>query len=298
MPEWFTQVGTFVTAITAAVGILAWPAKQLISTLLKGRLEKFKADLKHEHDEELASYKNDLATELEEFRGNLQHAHDKALAKYNLQLSEKSKSDERIRHEIISWANPIQEAAKSLWGRLDNLLNHKGYEALDPAYTNPDWSITHEYFTRSTAHLFGQYFCWIQMLRLELSFELFRTQADKVALFQKIDAVSKALADYDSKKTYQGTGNDTQIFRIQQQAMGELLATRRNGRRACRGYAFFQTKKADPEYVAAFAPAIRLIDKLQPGEKRFQRLQATLAALSDLVEHCDKLLALPGTTQP
>jgi hypothetical protein len=283
MLEWFAKVGTFVTAITAAVGILAWPVKQIISTLLKGQLKKFELDLKHEHDQALAA-----------FRQNLQHEHDLELAQYTSQLAARSKSSERILREITAWANPIQDAAKSLHGRLDNILNQQGYKALHPEYSNPDWRITYEYFTRSTAYVFGQYFCWINMLRLEMSFELFSTQADKVALFDKINAVSKALADYDPP-IYTGTGHDSQIFRIQQQAMGELLSARRGGRRACRGPAFFDSKKNDPQYRAAFQPAFNLIDKLEPGEKRFERLKVTLAALKELVDHCDKLLNVPGT---
>jgi hypothetical protein len=75
--------------------------------------------------------------------------------------------------------------------------------------------------------------------------------------------------------------------------MGELLATRRSGRRACRGPAFFEAKEKDPQYQAAFQPAFNLIDKLQKGEKRFQRLDVTLAALNELVAHCDELLKVP-----
>lgn len=280
MLDWFAKVGTFITAIAAAVGILAWPAKQLVSGLLKRELKRFELNLKHKHDEALAKFKE-----------NLQHEHELELARYTSELVAKSKSDERIVHEIIAWANPIQDAAKSLQGRLKNILKQEGYKALHPGYSTPDWRITYEYFSRSTAYVFGQYFCWINMLRLEMSFELFRTQADKVAFFEKINAVSKALGDYDPP-IYSGTGHDSQIFRIQQQAMGELLSTRRAGRRACRGPAYFDSKQSDPVYQAAFRPAYELIDKLQPGEKRYKRLEFTLAAVDDLVKHCDELLKL------
>jgi hypothetical protein len=295
MSDWFKEFATYVATISVSTAILAWLGKAFVGALLKGGVEKFKADLKHEHDESLAAFKQNLQKDLNEFTANLQHEHDKALASYTQQLTAKAKSSERILTEIIAWANPIQDAAKSLHGRINNILNQEGYKALHPRYSNPDWPITYEYFTRSTAYVFGQYFCWINMLRLEMSFELFSTQADKVALFDKINAVSKALADYDPP-IYPGSGHDSQIFRIQQQAMGELLSARRSGRRACRGPAFFDSKKNDPQYKAAFQPAFNLIDKLQPGEKRYQRLKATLTALKELVEHCDKLLKVPGTT--
>ena len=52
-----------------------------------------------------------------------------------------------------------------------------------------------------------------------MSFELFSTQADKVTLFNKIDTVTNALANYDPP-VYTGTGSDSQMnFRIQQEAM-------------------------------------------------------------------------------
>src|SRR5260370_19488672 len=240
MAGWLEEFATYVATISASTAILAWLGKTLVGALLKGSVEKFKADVKHEHDESLAAFKQKLEKEL----NDIQHEHDKALASYQEQLTAKAKSNERILREILAWANPIQDAAKSLHGRLNNILNQKGYKALHPGFSDPDWPITYEYFKRSTAYVFGQYFCWINLLRLEMSFELFSTQADKVALFTKIDTVSKALADYDPPK-YTGTGHDSQIFRIQQQAIGELLSARRGGRRSCRrscrGPAFFDS---------------------------------------------------------
>jgi hypothetical protein len=295
MADWFRDFATYVATISTSTAILAVLGKAFVNTLLKRNVEKYKADIKHEHDESLAAFKQDLQKDLNEFTANLQHAHDKALASYTQQLTAKAKSNERILHEIVIWANPIQDAAKSLRGRLNNILNQQGYKALHPTYSNPDFSITYEYFTRSTAYTFGQYFCWINMLRQELSFEIFSKQADKVEFFDKINAVSKALGDYDPP-IYNGTRHDSQIFRIQQQAMGELLSARRGGRRTCRGPAFFDSKKTDPQYVAAFKPAFRLIDELQPGEKRYERLKATLLALKELDEYCEKLLKVPGTT--
>ena len=289
MTGWFKEFATYVATISVSTALLAWLGRAVVSTLLKGSVEKFKADVKHEHDESLATFKQKLEKEL----NHIQHEHDKALAAYQEQLTAKAKSDERILREILAWANPIQEAAKSLHGRLCNILNRKGHKALHPGFSDPDWSINYEYFKRSTAYVFGQYFCWINMLRLEMSFELFRTQAEKVALFAKIDTVSKALADY-GPPVYCGTGHDSQIFRIHQQAMGELLSARRSGRRTCRGSAFFDSKENDPQYQAAFQPVFDLIDKLEPEEKRFERMKVTLAALKELIRHCDDLLKVPN----
>jgi hypothetical protein len=213
-----------------------------------------------------------------------------SLEEFKSDLKEEVKSADRIRREIVAWANPIQDAAISLERRLTNILESEGYKALQPGYTTADWSITYDYFLCSTMFLFGQYFCWIQMLRLELNFELFRTQSEKVALFNGIDAVSKALGDYPP--AYSGTGDDIQVFRLQQRGIGELLARRINGKRVCQTYARFTGKISLGEYQAIFNPVFRLVDRVSPGEKRWNRLAATRTALKDLITKCDEVLRL------
>lgn len=59
----------------------------------------------------------------------------------------------------------------------------------------------------------------------------------------------------------------------------------------------YESKESDPQYKAAFRPAFNLIDKLQLGEKRFERLKVSLAALNEIVDHCEKLLSVPDQTE-
>ncbi len=254
MTEWLNEFFQHLTSVAVAVGIVIGVGKLFFGHLLKADLEQMKLELKQ-------------------------------------QLETESKSDERVRREIVAWANPIQDAALSLERRLDNILNYEGHKALTAGFTNPEWSITHDYFVQSTLYEFARYFCWVQMLRLELSFEMFRSLKEKSDLFEKIDAVSQALGDYDPP-LYMGTGHDTQVFRLQQQAIGELLAVRRSGKRACLGYAQFLAKLTDPQYQAALAPLHRLVDGLQSGEKRFERLKATHGAADKLVAQCEETLKL------
>jgi hypothetical protein len=217
------------------------------------------------------------------------------LEEFKSGLKEEVKSADRIRREIVAWANPIQDAAISLERRLANILEDEGYKALQPGYTTADWSITYDYFLSSTMFLFGQYFCWIQMLRLELNFELFRTQKEKVALFDKIDEVSKALGNYPP--AYSGTGNDTQVFRLQQRGVGELLARRTEGKRACQTYSRFTAKISGAEYQAMFNAVFLLVDRVGPGEKRWKRLEATHTALKDLIANCGEVLKLADNAE-
>lgn len=274
-------IGLVIGLIITALG---WLGKQAISSLLKKESEEHKADLKKKNDQEILRAKNEL---------------DRGMAAYKQQLEIVAKSDDRIRSEILTWANPILESVNDLESRLRNILTTKGYEALEPGFSLPEWSVTYEYFFNSTLFLFGQYFCWTHMLRLELSFELFRSQKEMQDFFAKVKAVNGKLSDFPpffegQEKEYDGAGHDTQIFRLQQRAIAELLATRRGNRRACRSYALFLCNLADPDFSIAFDPVRKLVDNLKPGERRWKRLADTHAALIDLQNECNRLLQLPA----
>ncbi len=88
------------------------------------------------------------------------------------------------------------------------------------------------YFMASTLYQFGRYFCWIGMLEEELSFEVFRSHKEMDEFLAKVIAVSKALGDYTPQPPLSGNANDTQVFRLQQRAIGETLASREEERRA------------------------------------------------------------------
>jgi hypothetical protein len=111
--------------------------------------------------------------------------------------------------------------------------------------------------------------------------------------------VAQALGDYPPTHDangnpvyYQGDGADTQIFRLQQQGIGELLTVRVDGQRLCQSYAGFCAKLADVRYKNLLGPAYRLIDRLAPGQKRWHRLKTVDTALLELIEHCNRVLNL------
>jgi hypothetical protein len=273
-----------VIGLVIGLGITAigWLVKQAISSLLKAEGEKYKADLKRENDKEILRAKDELA---------------KGIEAYKQQLVAVAKSDDRIRSEILAWANPILDAVNGLESRLRNILTTKGYEALEPGVSFREWSVTYDYFLQSTLFLFGQYFCWTQMLRQELSFEIFRSQKEMQDFFTKVDKVNSRLSDFPpviDGGEYDGTGKDAQVFRLQQRAMGEMLASRRGSRRACHSYAFFLTKLSDQNFSSAFEPLRKLLDKLQPGDRRWKRLEDTHTALLELEAECNRLLQLPA----
>ena len=273
-------IGLVLGLIITALG---WLGKLVISNLLEKESAKYKADLKKENDQEILRAKNEL---------------DRGMAAYKQQLEVVAKSDDRIRSEILTWANPILGSVNSLESRLRNILTTKGYEALESGFSLPEWSVTYDYFLSSTLFLFGQFFCWTHMLRQELSFELFRSQKEMKDFFAKVDKVGSKLSDFPpffegKEKEYDGTGHDAQIFRLQQRAIGEMLATRRGNRRACRSYASFLSKLADQDFSRAFDPVRKLVDKLKPEDRRWKRLVDTHAALVELQSECNRLLELP-----
>ncbi len=300
--DWLPDLLKYATGTSVLAAVLGWLLKHILETNSKADLKRFELDLKHSHEESLAAYQQQLEADLSRFRMGLKHSHDESLAAYKQKLETDAKSDERIRSEILLWANPILDAAISLQKRLENILRDGAHPALDPSFVQTDWSIASTYFVPSTLYLFGRYFCWIQLLRLELNFELFKSLKEMEEFFLRIDAVAKALGDYPplhdddgNPQYYKGDGNDTQVFRLQQQGIGELLAVRCKNGRACQSYAHFCSKLTDSKfndarYESLFGPVFGLIDRLAPNQKRWRRLTAVNVALLALIDHCRAVL--------
>jgi len=206
-------------------------------------------------------------------------------------IEEERGRNERVRKEVVRWANPILETETSLQGRLHNILEQGGDQPLASNYRpNPNWSISHEYFLNSTLFLFGQYFSWIQMLKEELNFELFQSQEKKDELFEKIQKVSDALANFPPD--YECEGADVQVFELQQRAMGELIMERRaDGSRTVMSYPDFVKKLDDPAFRKHFEPLkVLLKDIKQEDQCRWKRIAQTRDALADLQKSCQNLL--------
>ena len=211
-------------------------------------------------------------------------------------IEEEKERKERVRKEVVRWANPILGSETVLSERLHNILERGGDLALTEVYkeqTNRQWSITNEYFLESTLFLFGEYFSRIQMLKDELNFELFQSQAAKDELFKKIDGVERALAEFPP--SYKCQGSDVQVFELQQRAIGELMMERRpDGSRTVMTYPDFTRKLDDPFFKKHFEPLRALLQEIKPSEEcRRLRLKETKEALDDLQETCQQLLNVP-----
>lgn len=233
------------------------------------------------------------------YRLKRQEIVDSALAdiqkrRHELSLEAENSREERIHQEVIRWANPILGAVKDLEGRLRNILENKGYHALSEKSQkriNLNWSISYDYFMYSTLYLFGQYFAWVRMLQEELNFELFQSQQEKDKFFKAVEKVSSSLGSFPPN--YKCSGKDTQLFRLQQRAIGELLIIHEDDQRKCLSYPEFLQKLSAHEFNQHLKPLRSLLEDVDPQDDcRWKRLEATRQALIELKISCEELLDL------
>lgn len=198
--------------------------------------------------------------------------------------------EERVRHETLRWANPILNSVRGLQGRLDNILRRAGYVALTSGGRGmTGWSVTYEYFMSSTLYLFASYFGYIELLRGSLSHELFATQEDKEKLFDAIGGVSDALRAYPPQHDTGPT--DTQVFALQQQALGELMIDRSAIPLRCLSYPQFLRHLNEPAFDIHVQPVRALLEAVSPNDgPRWARIGRTKSALDALATACEQLL--------
>jgi hypothetical protein len=89
---------------------------------------------------------------------------------------------ERLREEVLRWANPILNSVLGLESRLRNILEDRLRLALSPGLADakrpvdPNWAVSYEYVMPSRLFLFAEYFAWAQLLRERVSLELFESR--------------------------------------------------------------------------------------------------------------------------
>jgi hypothetical protein len=260
-------------ALTTIIGILSGAVSGWIAFLLKRR--------------ELVET---TIQAIEERRGTLQLETDEA-------------RQDRIRSEILRWANPLLGAVQDLTSRLHNILDANGYKALKPAYdpsTEPNWAISHEYILLTTLYLFGQFFACIRMIQEELSFEMFRSEELKNEFFTALQTISSQLGRYpvlekNPVPAQQLSGTDVQVFRLQQRAIGELMIIRDTPRRWFTYPEFLAKYQGDPTFKNHFSPLTALLVELNredPTDRRHRRLRAVSNSIDTLEQLCKRVLSL------
>lgn len=221
----------------------------------------------------------------------MQHRFALELERFRSEVQTQTAQKDRIREEILRWANPILEYVNSLHGRLRNIVKHKGYLALKKEFHHPQWSVDYDQFMSSALYAFASYFFWVGRLRQALSFELFKSQADKDAFFAAIDAVSSALRSYPPKG-YSCSGADVQVFTMQQRAVGEVM-TFAQDHSTCTSYHLFLMSYEKPPFSDRLGPLRSLLEGVSPDDDcRWKRLCATYEAVAQLRTFCQTLLNL------
>ncbi len=273
----------------------------------KARSERELAELKTRTDHELAELHVRTERELAKAKERSDAAllaqkaeFDRQIATFQTGLATRTARADRIRQQVVRWANPILDSVMGLKERLRNILQEAGYLALSSeteGEIGTDWSIRYDYFLPSTVYLFCQYFCWVRLLQESLSFELFERHEAKDNFFEKIHDVGRKLSAYPLGELQSlAKGGDRQVFSLQQRAMGEAVTVREGTEVRCMRYSEFLLKSTDPDFTRLLDPMTRFVDRLQPSnERRWKRLELMAKALEDLQQQC-KLLLTPKAT--
>lgn len=291
-----TTILTFFGGTTVMLGAAAYLAKSLVSAMLARDLKQVETELRLKGELELARAKDAWASqsnkELELFRTDLALMRDRA----GWQHQTAAGRDERLRAEILRWANPILAAVSELAGRLDNILGHGAHVALGrntSRNVSPGWSIDYDYFMPSTLYVFAQYFHWVRRLQIELSFELFASQSDKDAFLAHVDAVRDALSRWPMQGLPGNDPTDAQVFTLQQRAIASAMTIRAEPPR-CLEFDEFMEAWLEPPLADALRPLQTLLqDVSATSGARWIRLQRVLASLKLLEQHCKAILGMP-----
>jgi hypothetical protein len=228
-------------------------------------------------------------------------------------LRQREARKERLREEVLRWANPIVNAVLGLKSRLRNILEDQLRLALSPgsaAVNRPvdeDWAVSYDYVMPSTLFLFAEYFAWVQLLRERVSLELFESEQSQERFLRATWKVTGALGAWPLKdnsnpeKAETGeadaplTGVDTQVFALQQRAIGELVIDRDHDPPRLLTYRqFLDELEQDARVAGLFEPLRVLVEDLEPGTKRWRRLESTVAALETLESECRAVLRVRG----
>lgn len=212
-------------------------------------------------------------------------------------LRTREAKSERVREEVLRWANPILNAVEALDSRLENVLGDL-YPALDgdrsgeerPA--DPDWAVSYDYVMQSTLFIFAEFFGWTRLLLQRLSFELFESRREQERFFDALWKVTKTLGDFPLDGV-EGEGDDMQVFALQQREIGESMLVASDGETRVMGYPDFRrARRCNADLRASLAPLERLLEGVEPGTKRWARLELTHEAVRALRRECEALLDL------
>jgi hypothetical protein len=198
-----------------------------------------------------------------------------------------------IREKVTAWAFPIHESANDLYYRILNICDGHGYLPLarDWDERRPEnWSATHDYFINSSIYLFGRYFAHVELLRTNLGLEFYPEQRDKDVLYEKVQAVRSVLSKWPTDFTSDCSGDDRQVFLLDQQALGQAFFNETST--GAITYAEFLKNAGE---LNRFTSSLRdfLLD-LQPGKNgsncRWRRIRNLRDPILEVKHECHRIM--------
>ena len=182
---------------------------------------------------------------------------------------------------------PLVQAADDLQSRLYNIVKQ---DFLGRFLTAPGATAQErEYAVRNTCYVFGQYLCWLEIIRREAQYVDPRSQENNRSIVAKLECVRDRLADSESS-----ADRPLRLFRGEQRAVGELMlvpvATPAGDvpRWECLGYAAFVDRMADPSFAGWFATVADGVSQLAAHAPAFPpRIIEVQRALIDVLDALD-----------
>jgi hypothetical protein len=320
--ELIKLLGGTVALVTVA-GVLA---KLLTTQWLSKDLENYKLALTHELEEhksslttELEKRKSALQSDVETHKAKLSFQNSRALDSAKFEFEQKlvarrgevdlyregykyaaeseNQRTERLRNQIQRWALPIQGSIEDLIHRLHSIVKGDGYVMLSTSNVRVDgWSADYQYFITSTIYYFAQYFCWTRLIQQQLGRELFDSNQEMTTFLSHIDDVSQTISSFPfAKRNGDDLGDsDSQVFPLQQRAIGELLIQRNTTGEQVMSYREFLDKWVDPaeiQFKVHIGPLVSFLNDLKPTkDPRWIRLLDMNDRLKTFSEACEAVL--------
>lgn len=293
--DWGSIIKTLgsVALVVAAIGFVA---KSIFNHVLKRLSEAHATDLQIFANEKKAKLNSELKRQTDELLMEQKAVFDQQMEGFRSEVANSVAKQDRIRDEVVRWANPILASIEDLRNRLDNILDddaHRLMSSKTDSNHNPGWSATHEYFFPSTLFLFCQYFCWARLLEEDLSFELFEKHEVKDAFFERLRNAAGMLSKFplDQLRDTPGGENDRQVFTLQQRLLGEIVAVDGNNGCRCMNFAQFLDEYSDTKFKNRLKPLIDILEELRPEDQhRWRRLELFRDALIEMSDECRRLL--------
>jgi hypothetical protein len=207
-------------------------------------------------------------------------------------LEEQRRSETKAEQteEILSrYREPLLLAAHSLQGRLYNSV------ATDylTQYLHCGDEEQERYARDFTVYVFGEYLCWVEIIRRELRMLDLGDEQRNRDFQQRLEDIHRAISTQSVPQTH------LRLFRGQQRALGELMMViPQHGRADCMTYpAFCSRLDSDPEFAWWFQRLRADIDAVAAhdlvGNTRLVNMQRALIDLIDFLDPDRIRLATP-----